>query len=466
VVTPEDLAYVIYTSGSTGQPKAVEITNKSLLNLVEWHQRAFDISSADRASQVAKVSFDAAVWEVWPYLAAGASLYIPEDATVNDPESLRDWLVAQEITNSFVPTPVAERLLALHWPSKTALRNMFTGADTLHVSPPPGLPFALVNNYGPTECTVVTTSARVPGGGPTDGLPPIGRPIANMHVYVLNESGKQVSPGDEGELYIGGVGVARGYRNHPELTAERFIRNPFKSARPDERLFKTGDRVKFLPDGQIAFLGRMDEQVKVRGYRVEPNEVTAALNAHPAVMQSFVAAREFARGDKRLIVYFVAIPGSTPTLTDLRDFLAARLPEFMIPATYIKLDALPLTPNGKVDRASLPVPDETNSLRDNIVSLPRTETEKTVASILSNLLGVEQVDVEENFFALGGHSLLGAQVVARLREAFAIELPLRTLFEVPTVAGLSVEIERLLLAKLEVMTEDEVEQSLQAVTQE
>jgi amino acid adenylation domain-containing protein len=439
-VTPENLAYVIYTSGSTGRPKGVEISHRSLLNLVEWHQRTFHVSPADRASQVAKVGFDAAVWEIWPYLTAGASLHIPEDETVNDSESLLDWLLTQRITKSFIPTPMAERLLTMRWPSNASLRIMLTGADILHVSPPPGLPFELVNNYGPTECTVVTTSGPVPPNGQADRLPPIGRPIANTQVYILNESGKQAAEGEEGELYIGGAGLARGYRNRPELTAERFVPNPFKAG---EQLFRTGDRVKILPDRQIAFLGRMDEQVKVRGYRVEPNEVAAALNAHPDVMQSVVVGREFAPGDNRLIGYLVSAADFTPTPTDLRQFLAARLPDYMVPSAFVTLDALPLTPNGKVDRDALPIPDETNTLRDNTHTLPRTETEKTVAAILTRLLGLERVDVHENFFSLGGHSLLGAQLVARVRAAFGVEMPLRVLFEAPTVAGLSAEIDHL-----------------------
>ena len=442
--SPKSLAYVIYTSGSTGQPKGVEITHESLLNLVHWHQHAFRVTSADRASQVAKVGFDAAVWEIWPYLAAGASLHVPDDETVSDPESLRDWLVAQRITISFIPTPIAEHLLKLPWPSETALRTMLTGADTLHGYLPVGLPFLLVNNYGPTECTVVATSGPVHSNDSTHELPPIGCPIVNTQVYILDESGKQVPMETAGELHIGGMGVARGYRNRPELTAQRFIPNPF-GAKPGERLFKTGDLARLLSDGQIAFLGRIDEQVKVRGFRVEPNEVTATLNEHPHIQQSVVVAREVAPGDTRLIAYFVAVPQSHPTLGELRDFLGARLPDFMVPATFVRLEKLPLTANGKVDRKSLPAADETNTLRDSSYTAPRTDMEKTVAGILERLLELEHVDVEDNFFSLGGHSLLGAQLVARLRDSFGVEVPLRVVFEAPTVAELSAEVGRLLV---------------------
>ncbi|PYJ51988.1 MAG: hypothetical protein DME87_01185 [Verrucomicrobia bacterium] len=460
--TPKNLAYVIYTSGSTGQPRGVEIAHESLLNLVHWHQQAFGVKSADRASQVANVGFDAAVWEMWPYLATGASLYFAEDETVSDPESLRDWLVAQRITISFIPTPIAEHLLKLPWPSETALRTMLTGADTLHGYLPVGLPFLLVNNYGPTECTVVATSGPVHSNDSTHELPPIGCPIVNTQVYILDESGKQVPMETAGELHIGGMGVARGYRNRPELTAQRFIPNPF-GAKPGERLFKTGDLARLLSDGQIAFLGRIDEQVKVRGFRVEPNEVTATLNEHPHIQQSVVVAREVAPGDTRLIAYFVAVPQSHPTLGELRDFLGARLPDFMVPATFVRLEKLPLTANGKVDRMSLPAPEDTNTLRDSAYTAPRTDMEKTVARILERVLGLEHVDVEENFFSLGGHSLLGAQLVARLRDTFGIEMPLRVIFEAPSVAELSSEIDRLLVAKVEAMSEKEVQRLLNSM---
>jgi amino acid adenylation domain-containing protein len=459
--TAKSLAYVIYTSGSTGRPKGVEITHESLLNLVRWHQRAFGVTAADRASQIANVGFDAAVWEIWPYLTAGASLHLPNGETVSDPQLLRDWLVAEKITVSFIPTPLAERLLTMRWPSGTALRTMLTGADTLHLYPPAGLPFLLVNNYGPTECTVVATSGAIDSHDSIDQLPPIGCAIDNTEVYILDESGRQVPPQTAGELHIGGKGVARGYRNRPELTAERFIPNPV-SGKLSERLFKTGDRAQFLPDGRITFLGRMDEQVKVRGFRIELNEITAALNEHPGIRQSVVVAREVSPGDTRLIGYFVPMPVSEPKLGELREFLATRLPDYMIPATFVRLEKVPLTPNGKVDRMSLPVADGTNTLRDNAYAVPRTEMEKAVASILGSLLDLEHVDVEENFFSLGGHSLLGAQLIARLRDTFGIEMPLRVIFEAPSVAELASEVHRLLLAKLQAMSDKEVERLLES----
>jgi amino acid adenylation domain-containing protein len=225
----ENLAYVIYTSGSTGQPKGVEITHNSLLNLVFWHQRAFRVNSSDRASQLSALSFDAAVWELWPYLTAGATVHLPDDLALNEPEAVRDWLVSQRITIGFLPTPLAERVIRLDWPANPALRVLLTGADTLHHYPSRKLPFQLVNNYGPTECTVVATSGTVLPDDYADRLPAIGRPIANTEIYILNESMKQVPIGEPGEIYIGGAGLARGYRNRPDLTSERFVPNPFSS---------------------------------------------------------------------------------------------------------------------------------------------------------------------------------------------------------------------------------------------
>lgn len=440
------LAYVIYTSGSTGKPNGVEVTHENLLNLISWHQREFRLSAADRASQIASVGFDAAVWEVWPYLAAGCGVHIPDDPVIRDPDSLRDWLVAEGITICFVPTPMAELLINLRWPEQTALRRMLIGADTLHRYPREGLPFQLINNYGPTECTVVATSGLVPPCEPREGLPSIGTPVSNTHVYILDESGHPAPEGTEGELYIGGSGVARGYRNRPELTAKRFVPDTL-AARPGGRLFKTGDLARILPDGQIAFVGRIDDQIKVRGFRVEPSEIGAVLSRHPGILQCLIAARQTPGGDRYLVGYLVPKPEGVPTPGELREFMRARVPDYMVPDKYVRLESLPLSSNGKLSRIDLPEPTEANTLREPTFTAPRTEVEKTVAKILAGLLGVDSVDVEGNFFVLGGHSLLGAQLIARVRKALGVEMSLRVLFAAPTVATLSTEIERLLAAK-------------------
>lgn len=441
-----DLAYVIYTSGSTGRPKGVEITHASLLNLVNWHRRAFAVTASDRATQLASPGFDACVWELWPHLAAGASVHLADDATRLDPEVLRDWLVRQRITIAFVPTPLAERMLVLPWPRGGALRALLTGADTLHHYPSPALPFALVNNYGPTEATVVATSGIVPPGS-RETLPPIGRPIDNVQVHILDEARQPVTPGERGEVYIGGVGVARGYLNRPDLTAERFVPDPFVAVH-GARLYRTGDLARRLPDGTIAFVGRADEQIKVRGFRIEPDEIVAALATDPSVRASSVAARDDGSGERRLVAYVVPAPGADPSLSALAATLRRRLPEYMVPAVFVRLDALPLTPNGKVDRGALPAPESATVLRDPEWVAPRTTTERELAAILAALLGTDRVGATDNFFLLGGHSLLGTQVISRVRERFGVELSLKRVFDTPTVAALSEEIEQLILAKL------------------
>jgi amino acid adenylation domain-containing protein len=458
---PEKLAYVIYTSGSTGNPNGVEVTHENLLNLVAWHQHAFQITPGDRASQIASVGFDAAVWEVWPCLAAGGSVHIPDEHVKRDPELLRNWLVTEGITISFIPTPMTELLLGLPWPAQTALRTILTGGDTLHRYPPGGLPFQLINNYGPTECTVVATSGPVLTEDATHGPPPIGSPITNAQIYILDESGRPVPPDTAGELYIGGAGVARGYRNRPELTARRFVPDPF-AAKPGGRLFKTGDVARLRSDGRVDFVGRLDDQIKVRGFRIEPNEIVAELNRHPRVVQSLVVARPGAQGEGHLVGYVVPAPEGPPTPGELRDLLLVRLPDYMVPEIFVKLESLPLSANGKISRSDLPAPGETNTLRDHTFTAPRTDVEKTVADILGGLLSVGQVDVKANFFALGGHSLVGAQLISRVRRVFGVEMSLRVLFKGPTVAELSAEIERLLVLKIEGMSDDEAQSVLES----
>jgi amino acid adenylation domain-containing protein len=441
-ISGESMAYAIYTSGSTGRPKGVQITHHNLLNLIAWHQRAFGITPADRASQLASVGFDAAVWEVWPNLTAGSSVHFPGDAIRIDPEPLRNWLVAEKITVSFVPTPLAESLITLEWPANAALRLLLTGGDMLHHYPRPDLPFVLINNYGPTECTVVATSGPVLSNPNPDGPPPIGRPIDNFQVYILDEQLRQVPAGTVGELHIAGRGVGRGYSNSPELDAEKFIANPFGET-PGERMYKTGDLARYLPDGQIAFVGRIDDQIKIRGYRIEPEEIVMCLDQCSEIEASVVVARGD-NGDTRLIAYVVPSPDADLTHSMLQQYLKGYLPDYMVPAAFVELDALPVGPSGKVDRAALPAPGPDNTVGDYVRIGPSTPVEARVVAILSELLGVEQVGVHDNFFFLGGHSLLGTQLIARARDSFGIELPLRTVFDSPTASQLSAEIERML----------------------
>jgi amino acid adenylation domain-containing protein len=455
--TPDSLAYVIYTSGSTGRPKGVEVTHRSLLNLVSWHRGEFKVTRQDRASHLASVGFDAAVWEVWPYLTAGASLHLPDEDTRISPELLRNWLVTNEITISFLPTALAERVMTLEWPAHTALRLLLTGADTLHRYPTENLPFELVNNYGPTECTVVATSGRVQTGA--GGLPTIGRAIDNTRVYILDEKLQRVPAGAAGELCVGGVGVARGYLNRPELTAKQFVPDPF-AAEPRARLYRTGDLGRYLGDGEIAYLGRIDEQIKIMGHRIEPNEIEAMLDRHPAISASIVIARGAAGEEKRLAAYLVLSNGTTPAAADLRGFLQSELPDYMVPSVFIKLPAMPLTANGKVDRVALPEPDAENTLRDEAFIRPRTPIEQRLAKTLCSLLNLSEVSVNDNFFLLGGHSLLGTQLIVKIRSTFGVDLALRTLFDAPTIAELAAGIEQQIVAKVENMSEAEAQRLL------
>lgn len=440
----ENLAYVIYTSGSTGTPKGVEITHRSLLNLINWHQGAFGVTASDRATQLASLAFDAAVWEIWAHLAAGASVHIPNERSRGSPELLRDWLVAHGITITFVPTTLAERLITLPWPRETALRIMLTGADTLHVYPSAHLPFILVNNYGPTECTVVATSGPVLPNKDSSSLPAIGWPILNTEILILDSQMRPLPPGEVGELYIGGIGLARGYHNRPDLTAASFVRHPLSSD-VDAHLYKTGDLGRYLPDGQIAFIGRRDHQIKIRGFRVEPDEITTVLDRHPAIRSSVVVGRADNGGEKHLVAYIVAAPGQELTASALRSHLAKSLPEYMIPSLFVRLNSIPITMNGKVDRAALPPPDSSNIVRTKALVASESAVEKDLTTILSALLKLDNIGREENFFLLGGHSLLGMQLITKIQDTFDVELSLLTLFELPTITGLASEIERLML---------------------
>jgi amino acid adenylation domain-containing protein len=442
--TGDSLAYVIYTSGSTGRPKGVEITHAALLNLIEWHNGAFAITSDDRGTHLASPSFDASAWEIWPYLAAGASVRIVDSKIRNDATALRNWLVRNQVTACFAPTPLAEQMISLRWPPHTALRWLLTGADTLYSYPPPGLPFALVNNYGPTECTVVATSGVVLSNKDTNRKPSIGRAILSTKTYVLDENLNPVLPGEIGELYLGGKGVARGYRNRPDWTAERFLLDPF-SVQPGARMYRTGDMVRSQPDGQLEFLGRTDSQVKLRGHRIELDEIVMAVNRCPEVRASAVAVRGEVRGEsaKQIVAYVVVDVSASLREPDLRDFLRQQLPDYMQPSVFVRLDALPMNGNGKLDREALPDVNDENIWREQAAVLPQTPLEARLAAIVSSLLGMDRISTYDNFFALGGNSLLGTQMLARIGEELGIELPLRTIFDHPSVVDLAGEIERL-----------------------
>jgi amino acid adenylation domain-containing protein len=353
-VSPAHLAYVIYTSGSTGRPKAVAVEHRQLANLVGWHDRTFGLRAGERSSSVAGTGFDAATWETWPPLCAGATLVLPPAHLSRDAQALLDWWHREPLDVSFLPTPLAEHALT-NAQGHPTLRTLLTGGDRLRQLPGRLPGFALINNYGPTETTVVATSGAVQQPGKT---PHIGRPIANARIYILDAHGAPVPVGVAGEIHIGGTGVARGYLTRPELTAECFVPDPF-AAQPGARMYRTGDLARWRTDGTIEFVGRDDQQVKVRGFRIELGEIEAALRSHPEVREAVVLAREDAAGDKRLVAYVVS--SAAPEV--LRQHLGSRLPEYMVPAAYVALDSLPLTPNGKLDRRALPAPRRMPSAR-------------------------------------------------------------------------------------------------------
>ena len=448
-------AYVIYTSGSTGRPKGVLVTQPSLLNLVRWHQHAFGVTAQDRATVIASPGFDASVWELWPYLASGASVHVPPEAVRRDPVGWRDWLVEHSITIAYVPTAVAELLMKLKWPPAVALRYLLTGGDTLLASPPPGLGFVVVNNYGVTEATVVATSAAVTPSTTSTSAPPIGRPITGAELYVVDEKLTPVITGEPGELLIGGVCVAAGYINRPELTAERFIADHL-GCEPGTRLYRTGDLVRSGPGGNLEFLGRLDDQVKIRGYRIECGEVATALLRHADVRSCTVVATEADAGERRLVAYLVAATERQPDVDGIRAHLGSILPDYMVPSAFVWLTELPTSANGKIDREALPTPGIAE--RDGSVgAAPRSDLEHAISAIVMRLLGLSSVGVDEDFFLLGGHSLLFAQLIAALSDQVGVEVPLRAVFEGPSVRELAAEVERLVLAEIEDMSEDDAE---------
>lgn len=430
-VEPEQTAYVIYTSGSTGRPKGVAVSHRALGNLVDWHGAAFGVTPADRATAVAGVGFDASVWEVWPALAAGASVVVAARAHILSPETLRDWLLASRATIAFVPTPLAEPLLALAWPEGTPLRRLLTGGDRLQRPPPAGLPFALINNYGPTEYAVVATSGPVE---PADVMhaPDIGRPVANTRALVLDEQMALVPPGAVGELFLGGPSLARGYLHRPDLTADRFVPDPFGAA--GERLYRTGDQVRWRTDGTLEFRGRADGQVKVRGQRIELGEIESVLRVQPGVAAAVVVLR-LVGGAPALAAYVVPVSGAMLDLERLRETLRSQLSAAMVPASWTVLSALPVTPNGKVDRRALPEPAAPATVGGGVD--PATPLERTIATVWSEALGRERVGVTDNFFDLGGHSLLLVAVQNRLQAVLGRPVAIMDLFAHPSVRTLA-----------------------------
>jgi amino acid adenylation domain-containing protein len=459
----ESLAYVIYTSGSTGIPKGVEITHANLAHLVRWHREAFGVTRQDRASHLAGLGFDAAVWEIWPHLCAGSTVCLAEDAVRSSPELMQQWIIRERVTIAFVPTVHAAPMMAMEWPATTALRFLLAGGDVLQHGPTAQLPFDVVNNYGPTECTVVATSSVLKPG--TQGAPPIGRPIAGASVYLLNENGEQVPDGSTGEIYIGGGGVGRGYRNLPESSERSFLPDRFAGApvagAPGARMYRTGDRGVRRPDGEIEFRGRLDRQTKIRGQRVELDEIGSVLAQHPSIDFATATTNISEAGEKQLVAYLLPKGNaSVPTARELQSHLLHSLPDYMIPATFVRLHALPLSPNGKVDLNMLPQPTGANLLESKAAKAPATPIEEKLLTVMRELLKNDAVSAEDNFFLAGGHSLLGMQLVMRLRDAFGVDLTLQQLFESPTVERLALVVETMLIDAIDSMSDEEAERHL------
>jgi amino acid adenylation domain-containing protein len=433
-VTPDSLAYVIYTSGSTGRPKGVMVCHRSVCNHLFWRRAHFPLTAQDRSLQSASISFDDSVWEFFEPLMCGARVVI---ARHQEPVYLARLIADEKITSMcLVPSMLEVFLEEPEVERCHSLLRVSTGGETLSVALQDRF-FArfdaeLHNGYGPTEATIAATFWTCKRRSDSM-IVPIGPPIANTQVYILDRYLQPVPIGMRGELHIGGLGLARGYLNSPELTAEKFIPHPF-SEEPGARLYKTGDLARYQPDGNIEFLGRQDNQVKIRGFRVELGEIEAVLGQHPAVRDVIVVARE---DGTTLLAYVVAQDAQAPATNDLRAFLKARLPDYMIPSSFVFLKSLPLTPNGKVDRRALPAPAPTRPELRNPFVAPRSPVEETLARIWADVLGLERVGVDDNFFDLGGHSLLATQVISRARAPFQIELSLRSFFETPTVAAIA-----------------------------
>jgi amino acid adenylation domain-containing protein len=434
---PEQLAYVVFTSGSSGRPKGVAVGHGALAALVSWHLRAFAPGAGDRATQVAGAAFDASIWEIWPALATGASLHRPAPEERAHPEALRDFLVREGITESFLPTPLAELVLGLEWPAETRLRWLLTGGDTLRVWPRRGLPFTLSNNYGPSENAVVATSTAVyPRQPGTAGLPSIGWPIDGVEVRLLDRHARPVPLGVGGELYLGGASLARGYLGRPGRTAEVFVPDPI-GERAGARLYRTGDLARHLPTAELEFRGRADQQVKVRGHRIEPGEVEAVLGRHPGVCQAAVQATAGASSERRLVAYYAKALQPGPSAEELRAYLLELLPAYLVPDLWVELESLPTNANGKLDRRRLPVPDGRRPELEVAYVEPESELEVCIAAVWRESLGVDRVGIHDNFFDLGGNSLKMIQVHRRLEQALGQEVAILTLFSCPNVKDLA-----------------------------
>ncbi|HEX6502548.1 MAG TPA: amino acid adenylation domain-containing protein [Terriglobales bacterium] len=443
------LAYIVYTSGSTGLPKGVMVSHGSLLNAYHAWDDEYQLRSQSSSHlQMANFSFDVFSGDLVRALCSGKKLVICPTELLLDPSALYSLMLAEKIDCAeFVPAVLRGVVSHLKQTAQKLdfMRLLIAGSDTWTVAEYStvldlcGAQTRLINSYGVAEATIDTTyfETRTGRGLRGEGFVPIGRPFPNMQVYILDRHLHPCPIGVTGTLYIAGSGLARGYLNRPELTAEKFISSPF-SHNANERLYNTGDQARYLPDGNIEFLGRTDSQVKIRGFRVELGEIEAAITKYPGVRQAVVVPRQMSPDDLRLVAYAVAEVSQQLKVSELRKFLKDKLPAYMLPTSFVMIEAFPLNANGKIDRKALPVPDNKSSDVGEDFVAPRTDDEQKLAAIWADVLQVSSIGVQDNFFALGGHSLMAIQVISRVRNQFAIELPLRTLFENPTIAELAV----------------------------
>lgn len=444
--TPDNLAYVIYTSGSTGRPKGVCMAHRPLSNLLEWQHLHSKLSKEGvKTLQLTSLSFDVSFQEIFStWCFGGGRLVMASEMLRRDVTGLTRFLATQNIERLFLPFVALQQLaqsLSTQRKSSISLQEVITAGEQLQITQPIMKCFrefegcSLYNQYGPTETHVVTTFALAGFPNRWPHLPPIGRPIANTQIYILDQNLQTVPINVSGELYIGGVCLARGYLNRTELTAEKFIPNPF-SQKPGERLYKTGDLARYLPDGNIEFLCRIDAQVKIRGYRIELGEIEVTLEQHPDIWKTVVLDREDELGNKRLVAYLVPERGAALSFSKLRGFLKEKLPEYMVPSAFVILDALPLTPNGKVDRQALPAPDQTRPDLEEAFVETCNPVEELLAKIWAEVLGIERVSIHDNFFELGGDSILGTQVIARANQV-GLRLTPRQIFQHQTLVELA-----------------------------
>ncbi|MBE9008373.1 amino acid adenylation domain-containing protein [Fortiea sp. LEGE XX443] len=444
-VKPDNLAYVIYTSGSTGKPKGAMNTHKGICNRLLWMQETYQINSTDRVLQKTPFSFDVSVWEFFWTLLTGARLVIAQPGGHRDSSYLINLIIQEQITTlHFVPSMLQIFLASRGVEKCTSIKRVICSGEALPLDLQnrffKRLDCELHNLYGPTEAAIDVTFWQCQKNSNLKTVP-IGRPIANTQIYILDEDLRPVDFGAIAEIYIGGVGVARGYLNRPELTKEKFIPNPFKNSKfASQYLYKTGDLARYLPDGNIEYIGRTDYQVKIRGYRIEIGEVENVLALHPQVREAVIIARTDNTAEKQLIAY-ITYNSEKPTLNSLHHFLKSQLPDFMIPAAFVMLEALPLTPSGKVDRKALPQPDISHFSESNDFVAPRNQVEAQLVKIWSEILNLPQIGVKDNFFALGGDSLKALHLISRIEQHFAKEIPLATLLTNPVITELATVIQ-------------------------